>query len=146
VNQYQLIEFTENYIDNIHVTNIANSLYRKSLYEFTKDIIKTTPEKEAYLASDYYQRLFYEDQGEVAEIDFVNKYIAADQPLYLLIGKTTLEYALFGINKTRDLYPSQNLSAIPSGSYVLVAKQLQLEQKNRILIGEDNDYAIYLVP
>ncbi len=146
INNYSLVHFREHYINNIEVTNIINSQYRKRLFEFTNSLIKTTPEKKSYLNCNYYGRLFYQFSMEGVSIDFLNKYFEEREPLYLSIEKTNLEYALFGINKTRDLFPISNFDDVKSQSYLLVSKNKHFDDLNFMLIAENDEYQIFYKP
>ncbi len=141
--EYTLVGFRENYVNKIEVTNIINSQYRKRLFELTNSLIKTAPNKKSYLGSDYYGRLFYQFASDGKSMDLVNTYIKEDEPLYLFIEKTNLEYALFGINKTRELFPITDFDEVKSKSYILVSKNRYSGGQNLLLIAENDEYQIY---
>jgi len=63
--------------------------------------------------------------------------------LYLYIQKTIIEYALFGVNKTRDLYPVKSLVDVPTGALVLVDKNLMATPPTDMTLIADN--ARYLI-
>jgi len=142
VRQFELYNFQKTYINKIEVTNIFNSMYRKGLYELTSDLLKTAPNRTPLYQSDYYDKLFFQNSHQIENIEFINLYIDENQPLYLNVKKTVLEYALFGRNKTRDLYPVRNLDDIESNSYVIVSKELSQNSEDFKLIAENDDYLI----
>jgi hypothetical protein len=89
--------------------------------------------------------LYFQNTPEIKNIDFVNQYIAAPTPLYLRIQKSTLEYALFGVNRTRELYPISNLDQVPSGSSVLISTSLLPDDWTDLLLVAENDrYSIFI--
>ena len=142
VRQFELYHFQENYISKIEVTNIFNSLYRKGLYELTNDLLKTAPNRTPVDQSDYYDRLFFQNSQNIKNIEFINLYIDKNQPLYLDFKKTVLEYALFGRNKTRDLFPVRNLDSVENNSYVIVSREYFQKYEDLSIIAENDDYVI----
>lgn len=89
-----------------------------------EDLVLTSPNRRDITNQTYYQNLYHQSPEEVQSIEFVNVYVPADEPLYLYIQKTILEYALFGINKTRDLYPVLDATQIPTGALLLADRNL----------------------
>lgn len=143
VDRRSLYKFQANKVEKIEVTNIFNSLYRKRLYEIADDWISTTPPRKSILVGSYYENLFYQNAYQIPVIIFINNYIASTEPIYLLIEKSTLEYALFGKNRTRNLYPVKYLDQVKPGAYVLVTKKLLPETNQGFeLVASDDQYMI----
>jgi 4-amino-4-deoxy-L-arabinose transferase-like glycosyltransferase len=84
-----------------------------------EDLLLTSPNRRDILNQTYYQNLFYQSSEDISAIDFLEVYVPADEPLYLYIEKTIIEYALFGINKTRDLHPIEDPIQVPTGALLL---------------------------
>jgi len=114
-------------IESIPKTSKIARLYRAISYKVVTDLMLTTPNRSSIEGSSYYEGLFFQNSSEVRNIDFVNAEIPANESIYLKIEKTVLEYALFGINRTRELYPVQNLDQVPSGAYILVSNSLMTD-------------------
>lgn len=72
----------------------------------------------------------------------VNENLPADTPLYIYIEDlSVLEYGLFGINRTRELYPVANPQDAPSGAALLIAKERMGDLPPGFsLIAEDEGY------
>jgi len=58
--------------------------------------------------------------------------------------KNIIEYALFGVNKTRDLHPVSELEQVPPGALVLVDNELvKSPPAGMTLIAENINFLIY---
>jgi 4-amino-4-deoxy-L-arabinose transferase-like glycosyltransferase len=146
LNQNQLIEFREKYVNNIKVTNFANSLYRRSLYLLTNDLIITAPQKATYLGQNYYGKLFYESRASKTDAEFVEQSIKPDQRIYTKIEDKIIEFSLFGINRTREVMPFIDFSEVASGSYVVIAEKYLPVPSNYQLINTNGSIDIFYVP
>jgi 4-amino-4-deoxy-L-arabinose transferase-like glycosyltransferase len=146
VGQTTLVVFSEDYLAKIKVTNIFNSQYRKRLMDLSTGLSLTAPSRATILESSYNEKLFFQSLSEIKNIDFINQWIAEDQPIYLLMDSTFIEYALFGKNKTRDLYPVTGLNEMAKDSYILISTEKDLDLTGFLFIAENETYQIYYKP
>jgi len=86
---------------------------------------------ESILSAPYHDQLFYST-------------LAFDQPLYLVIAKTPLEYSLFGVNRPRNLFPVDDPEQVPVNTYLLISNQRLTDLPGFKLINSDDLYSIYL--
>lgn len=141
-----LFAYQARVVDNIRVTNILNAQYRAASEKAVKALLLTSPDRSNILDNDYYTRLFYQNTGDIPDVEFVNQNLDPHTPLYLLIeDRTLLEFALFGINRTRDLHPVRALADVPNGANVLVSRQiLSTPPAETRLVAENERYMILL--
>ena len=108
-----------------------------------EDLVLTSPDRRDIRNQTYYENLFHQSSEDIPNIEFVNAYISADETLYLYIQKTIIEYALFGVNKTRDLHPVKSLADVPAGALVLVDVKLEdTPPSGMTLIARNERYLI----
>jgi hypothetical protein len=84
--------------------------------------VLTSPDRKDIRHQSYYDNLFHQSTSNIPDIEFVNASIPADTPLFIYMRKNIIEFALFGVNRSRDLVPVSGLQQVPSGSLVLVDK------------------------
>lgn len=85
--------------------------------------VVTSPDRKDIRQQSYYENLFHQSTSAIADVEFVNSTVKPHEKLYLFIDKDIIEYALFGVNKTRDLVPVVSLQRLPDGALVLVDKR-----------------------
>lgn len=113
------------------------------LLDFSKAMIRLSPQTSAIMNEDYYSQLFYSASSRKKSIELVIQIIPAEQPIYLLTYRDPLEYALFGKNRTRNLYPINDAVEVPVGGYLLVDLNDASEFPGFTLLGESNQIKIY---
>lgn len=135
--QYQIKDLASN--------SKTGNLYVKIVNRMIEDLVLTSPSRKSILQNSYYENLYFQNTAEIKNIEFVNENVSATSPLYLHIQKSTLEYALFGINRTRELYPVNSLDQVPSDSYVLISRSLLPDDRTDLLLVAENDhYSIFI--
>jgi len=143
VNQNDLVEFRENYVNNIKVTNAFTGLYRRGLYLISNDLIKTTPNRSPFISSEYYSQLYYQSGSERKDIKALAPYLEDAQAIYVYLNQNELDYSLFGRNKVRDIYPIKSLDSAVENYCVVASKSLVQDFDGYSLIGESDDF-VYL--
>jgi hypothetical protein len=146
VTQLDLVKFREFYINKIEVTNIINSQYRIRLYKLTNDLIKTEVQERTILHGDYDEKILFQNSDYLKDIELINLKLSENQPLFIFITPSPLEYSLFGRNVTRELYPILNLNQVRTNSYVLVSRNLVQDINGFNLSVENSDYMILFKP
>ncbi len=122
-----------------------NVLYRKAANRVIEDLVLTSPARKSVFQNSYYENLFFQNTPDIEDIEFINANILPSAGLYLRIEKTTLEYALFGVNRTRELYPVAGLDQVPPDEYVLVSRSLLPEERSGLsLLAENYRYSIFI--
>lgn len=105
-------------------TNPIQSRFISYNDKLIKSLLLTSPDRMNIIESNYYGRLFFQDTGKVAVMDFVNSNIQPSETLYTFIRPTLLEYALFGRNRARALIPLESLLDLPASACALVSNSL----------------------
>jgi 4-amino-4-deoxy-L-arabinose transferase-like glycosyltransferase len=132
-------------IETIKVTNIFKPLYRATLNRVVNDLVLTTPDRFSILEGTYYDKLFFQNRRDIDNISLVNDNLTTTEPLYLQMKPSLLEYALFGINRTRNLYPVVDLNDVQPGYYVLVSNiLLEQDRPDMELVVANEDYSLFL--
>lgn len=116
-----LYSFHEKNIATIKVSNFFTAQYVSRSEKLIDALLLTSPDRQNIIQGNYYDRLFFQDTSKIELIEFVNKNIKPEQDLYLLIEPSLLEYALFGINRTRNLFPIETFQELPPGECALVS-------------------------
>lgn len=116
-----LYSFHEKNIATINVSNFFTAQYVSRSEKLIDALLLTSPDRQNIIQGNYYDRLFFQDTSKIELIEFVNKNIKPEQDLYLLIEPSLLEYALFGINRTRNLFPIETFQELPPGECALVS-------------------------
>jgi hypothetical protein len=92
------------------------------LVKLTNGLLWRLPQREPIIGLAYYDQLFYSDTDIIPVIEMIQDEIPADEPIYLMMNRDPLEYALFGINRTRKLFPVKSGDDVPPHDYLLVDK------------------------
>ena len=132
--------------ENLNRSDDAAFLSRAYTYindRVIEDLVLTSPDRKDIKHQDYYENLFHQSAEDIPDVVFINTKLPPGEPLYALMQKSIIEYALFGVNKTRDLHPVKNLDQVPVGALVLVDKQLvDAVPAGMQLIAENDHYRI----
>lgn len=108
-----------------------------------EDLVLTSPDRKDILHQGYYENLFHQSAEDIPDVVFVNTHVPSDEPLYTIMQKSIIEYALFGINKTRAVYPVKLPDQVPAGALVLVDKGLvDAVPAGMWLIAENDRYRV----
>lgn len=145
ITQKTLYSYQFNVLEKLDTTVKTKDIYKKVANKIIEDLALTCSARNDLLTGSYYDNLFYQNTPEIADINFINEHLQPSTPLYLHIRKATLEYALFGINRTRELYPVNSLDQVPSDSYVLISRSLLPDDRTDLLLVAENDhYSIFI--
>jgi hypothetical protein len=145
ITESTLYKFQVQKIETIKVTNLFNSQYRAMLNRIVNDLLMTSPDRLSIVQGSYYDKLFFQNSRDIENIHLVNDNLPTDEPLYLRMNKSLLEYALFGVNRTRNLYPVKNLNEVPAGSFVLFSNALLDENLLELKPAASNgDYSLFI--
>jgi len=139
---------TSVYWQNQYVLKMPNSnkvqRYSKTLLiKATNYLMDSLLQKQSILAIPYYQQLYYSTNYNIVEIEFVNNNVQSDQPLYILISQSPLEYGLFGINQARELFPVARVSEVPIYGLLLIEKDRFTSLPGFDLIGSNGNLYLF---
>jgi 4-amino-4-deoxy-L-arabinose transferase-like glycosyltransferase len=103
----------------------------------------TAPNRNSIYDESYYEKLLHNDSPFVKEIEWINSYIPEGEPLSILMYAQPLEYALFGINRTRDLFPVGDVSQMGTAKYLLIEDSFAVDLSGYTLLNSDRLFSIY---
>jgi hypothetical protein len=113
------------------------------LVKWTNALVERWPQRESIFALPYYDQLYYSDTSLVPEIEILQRSIPDSARLYLMMERTPLEYGLFGLNRTRELFPITAFAEVKNGGFLLVDKAHDQPLPGFTLISSDDKYALY---
>jgi 4-amino-4-deoxy-L-arabinose transferase-like glycosyltransferase len=142
-----VINFQNSYIKIIDEETEVQIVLKKYLMEKTNLMIDDFVRRHSvfrYLKEDeYYNLLFFSNNSTIAHLNVINLYLNATEPLYLMINREPIEYGLFGINRSRSLFPVNSLVDVEPGAKVLVETHSAAEICGFRLLNYDDKYALY---
>jgi hypothetical protein len=101
------------------------------------------PRKSIY-ASDYYERLFYNENALIPDIKFIDANVPTNASIFIKLNQSPLEFALFGRFRTRNLYPYKEVQPIKPGFLLIVENDLiGSELENFNLVGSNDRFSIF---
>ncbi len=147
VTRFTLYAYQEKRVDHTDEAGFFKRAYAYLSDRVIEDLALTSPDRRDILHQTYYENLFHQSATDIPDIDFVNANVNPAETLYLYIRNNIIEYALFGVNKTRDLVPVNTAQQVPSGALLLVdkAKAPSIADGLRLL-AENERFVIYQKP
>lgn len=135
-------DIINHYIAPLPENNGLQKLIKKSLLKIAYPTEYSNPLVNVYEAT-YYDRLYYSNIYTAIDIEFINQIIPESAPLSIMITNDPLEYALFGINRSRSLYPITDIDDIKPG-YFLTSNTTPIPPSSEMqLLGMNADYSIF---
>lgn len=142
--QRSLYVYQSKVLENLDTKVKVNELYKKAANRVIENLVLTSPSRASVFQNSYYENLFFQNTPDLPDIQFVNDNLPVSEPLYLRIQKTTLEYALFGVNRTRELFPVASLDQVPEGATVMVSKSLLPADVSGLeLLAKNPSYSLF---
>jgi len=116
---------------------------KKVLFKLSVELINNAPQKISILDANYFQQLFYSTGTNLSSIELVNYLVPEKQPLYIKMSTSPLEYSLFGINRSRALYPVQDVNQVEENGYLLIQDDMISSLRGFKFLGSDSKYSLY---
>lgn len=134
-------DIINNAISPLPETNGIQKLIKKTLLKLAYPTKYSSPLVNIYEAT-YYDRLFYSNLSTAEDIEFINQFIPEGESISTLIPRSSLEYALFGKNFSRNLYPITDVDDVKPG-YLLTSSTTFIPTSSEMqLLGKNADYSI----
>ena len=148
VTQQTLYSFQAKTLERWDDSGFIGGVYAKYIANrVIESLVLTSPDRKDIRHQSYYDNLFHQSTSAIPDIEFVNASVPVDAPLYLYMRKNIIEFALFGVNRTRDLVPFSGLQQVPSGSLVLVDKGRTPALTGALnLLAENDNFWIFRKP
>jgi len=119
-------------------------LYVKNkLTKWTNQIIENLPQRKSIYDVPYYEQLFFSATSSINDIEFINNNIHPDQTIYFMGSRDPLEYALFGKNQTRRVYPIIEVESMDKTGYLVFEKKGVTAAPNLLLVDSNDRYSIF---
>jgi hypothetical protein len=130
------------FISPLPENNGFQKFVKKSLLKFTYPNEYSSKLVNIYEAT-YYDRLFYSNKSLSKDIEFINQHIPEGEPIAVMIPRGPLEYALFGKNRSRSLYPISKINDAGPG-FILTINSLNIDPASKLkLLAMNKNYSIY---
>jgi len=143
ITQSTLYTYQQEKLDRSADAGLLSRAYTYINDRVIEDLALTSPDRKDIKHQDYYANLFHQSVEDIPDVVFVSVHVPPEEPLYVIMQKSLIEYALFGVNKTRELHPVKKPEQVPAGALVLVDKQLLDEVPAGMqLIAENEHYRI----
>ena len=148
ITQNSLYSFQAKTLEKWDDSGFIGGIYAKYLANrVVEDLVLTSPDRKDIRQQSYYENLFHQSASAIPDIEFVNSHMNPGERLYLYIDKNIIEYALFGVNKTRDLVPVVSAQQVSPRALVLVDKgRTPSITSGFTLLAENERFSIYQKP
>lgn len=137
-------DFIHQRIDPLIESNFFQVLIKKALYKITYPTGFENPRRNIY-GQKYYDQLFYTNNISAKNIELINGIIPEGEPISLMISNNPLEYALFGVNRSRSLYPITDMNMARPGYLIITNTHGINPPPSMQLLDENNDISIFWV-
>lgn len=124
--------------------NQAQNLIKKSVYVLEWIAKYALPRPNIY-DNSYLEQVYYSSSDTYKEITFINQFIPDSAPISINIPISPLEYGLFGKNKSRNLFPVQDISQVESGYFIGSSSLGILPSDHICLLGDNGNYSVFFV-
>ena len=138
-----LTQFRRDTVAKIPIQALPVRMIRSLLIRITNYQYDLAYQRNSIYDESYYDQLFHNANSFVTEIDLVNSSIPEGEPISILMAPQPLEYALFGINKTRDLFPIKDVSQMGTTKYLLMENSKTVNLAGFTLLASDEQFSIY---
>lgn len=132
------------YIENMPFGTKLQKYEKNKITKYTNQLVNILPQRESIFDSAYYDQLFYSTNSNIPDIEFINSVISPTQPVYLIMTNNPLEFALFGINRSRTLYPITNIDEVEINSLLLIENAKITSLPGFKFFGSNNTFSIYI--
>lgn len=118
-------------------------IIKNKLVKSTNQLSASLLQRSPIFDEDYYGQLFYSNTSTLKDMELVNSVIPQSEPIFLMISRDPLEYGLFGVNRSRNLYPVDSIRQVEKGAYLLIENSRISSMNGFILIKSNDRYSIY---
>jgi hypothetical protein len=112
------------------------------LVKWTNKLIERWPQREPITSLSYYDQLYYSETILSTEIRMILDSLPSTEPIYLLMDRNPLEYGLFGVNRTRELFPVKDAVEVPAAAYLLIDRSQDSPQGFKFIV-DSGQFRLY---
>jgi hypothetical protein len=137
-------DFIHQKIDPLKESTYLQSFFKKALYKITYPTGFENPRR-YILSQKYYDQLFYTNNISAKDFEFVESIIPEGEPISVMVANNPLEYALFGKNRSRLLYPFVDITKARPG-YCIVSNSIDFSPTIEMeLLDVNENFSIYYI-
>lgn len=134
-------DIINNIISPLPENNDFQLFFKKSLLKIAYPTKHSSAYVNIYEAA-YYDQLYYSNISTANDIEFINQLIPKQSPIYIMLTNDPLEYALFGINRSRSIYPITDIDDAKPGYFLTSSTSIPASAEMQLL-GKNADYSIF---
>jgi hypothetical protein len=136
--------FIHQTIDPLQESTPFQVFIKKVLYKITYPTGFESLRRNIY-SQKYYDQLFYSNNISAKDIEFINSIIPEEEPISVMVANNPLEYALFGINRSRSLYSITDINDARQGYYI-VSNSIGISPSHEMeLLDVNGNFSIYYI-
>ena len=134
--------FQEKVISRFPESTVVKFLVTNNVYNQTAT---HALDKKSIYSVPYWEQVYFSGSTQLQNIQFIESVIPENEAIYLDIYCNSLEYGLFGKNKTRSVYRVNGIYEVQSG-YFLTNSSAKIETGENIrVLGKNEDFQIIFV-
>lgn len=112
------------------------------LVKWTNKFVERWPQRDPITTLSYYDQLYYSETPLATEIRLILDALPPTEPVYLLMDRNPLEYGLFGVNHTRELYPVKEVDDVPEEAYLVIDRAQDSPQGFKLIV-DSGQFKLY---
>ena len=131
------------YLADIEGQSGIKTFVKKGFRFLSYQLYQNAIDRWSIFESSYYEQLYFSETRTLPDVLMVNDVLLQREPLYLIMSRDPLEYGLFGINRSRNLFPLDNSDEVPLNAVVLVQKGRDVNTDRFQLVTSGDRYLVY---
>lgn len=131
------------YLGDVPGQSGMTTFIKRGLRYLSYQLYQNAYERPSIFESSYYEQLYYSETPTLPDMLMVNEVIPPGEPIYLLMSRDPLEYGLFGVNRSRNLYPVSSINDVATNGFVLVSNNRDIQLGGLRLLNTNDHYSIY---
>ncbi len=130
------------YLGDIPGQSGLTTFMKRGLRYLSYQLYQNANERPSIFESSYYEQLYYSETSTLPDIRLVNDTIPQGEPIYLMMSRDPLEYGLFGVNRSRSLYPVDSSNEVPLNCYMLIQNTRKVTLTDFRHVNSNEHYSV----
>lgn len=142
---YQYLQrYSTQQVANFPENNFLQAAIKKGTNSILFKLMKNSPEGEGIFNGTRLQQVYYVNKRALEDVSFILKNVPENESISLYSPGYSMEYGLFGENRTRKLFPLRSLRDYDGNSYLVLRNPVDEETITRWnLIASNKHYSIF---